>query len=967
VRLALVLLVGVGLGAQAAGRDGQVAATLEGVEGVEGFERNDGAGAGAEKAEALWNAGMFLEARRTAVALLADVGDVGDGGAGEPGARAVLWNVLAKYEEAEGRLEAGAVWRERALALAEALGDRSLASRLESEAGLAAWQRADYPLAARHCTRALDLARESWPAGLRSRALSCLGKIEFKRGQAEAGRRFLDRALAAAREGSDRRQEAVTLMDLGSLELDQRNFALARQRFEAARAAAANGTDGTDGTDVVLQARIEDEIGLVYLFQSLSRAALEQFRRARDMAGASGADAARAHALMLMGQAYRQSRAFGRAIEAYSTALELWRRVGNRREEAWTLARLGRTLALLEDTAGARRHYASALGIWTALGDERARAYHLYEIGRLYEALGETGAAGELYREALRAGEKIELPYRSLALGRIARLLATQGDRSGAERHASQAVTVAQAAANREMQWTAFFDQAEVLLALGRRDEALRAFEKSLEILEDLRHESIPDEEAKAAYFETQRDVFAAAVTLLTQLERHDEALIVAERARGGAVARPAGSGASPRLGEIRERLRGRGATAIEYFSARDRLYVWLIDPAGVVHATTVSVSARRIEELVAALRRELRADRAALRWQEDETGEAGSAMPPGTAAGSAPGAAALAALSPRAAAGEFLAAEARSLSRELFELLILPVAAWLPADPEDPVFVVPHGVLHLVSFGLLVDGDGRFLAERHVLSYLPALGSLGPVLAGSPPVTQGMRGMLAVGDPRMPVLPGRTAALPHLPAAGEEVTVLAALRGGPRVTTLRGAAASEAAIRRLAPGYRVLHFATHGIARDDRPLDSLLALAPGGTSGTADDGLWTAREILAERLHADLVTLSACDTGLGGLTGDGVLGLGRSFLGAGAAAVLVSLWRVEDSVTRYQMVRFYRELWRNGNHGAAALRRAQLDTLAALRARQLRDEHGQPLPPHPAYWAPFVLLGETAGTTPRS
>jgi len=925
-----------------------------------------------QRAEALWDAGMFLEARRLAESVLAAAA------AREPVSEALLLNVLAKSDDAEGRLENGTARRERALALAEASGDHGLTSRLETEAGLAYWQRADYPLAARHCARALELARRSEAAEVaaaaeaaaaRARALSCLGKIEFKRGQPGSGRRLLEQGLAAAIAAADRRQEALTLMDLGSLELDQRDFGLARQRFEAARAAAAS-------QDIVLRASIEDEIGLVYLFQSLPRAALEQFRRAQELAIAGGADAARAHSLMLIGQAYRQSRAFGRAIEAYSTAVELWRRVGNRREEAWTLARLARTLALLEDYAGARRHYQTALGIWTALADERARAWHLYEVGRLYEALGDSAAAADLYREALATGERIELPYRSLALGRIARLLAARGDRMGAEEYARQAVAVAEATTNREMEWSAFFDQAEVLLALGKTEEALRAFERSLQVLEQLRETASADEEVKAAYFETQQDVFGAAIELLARLDRPGEGLLISERARArrfadahsdttGEPAHEASLGARPqasrsvlRLADLADRLRGRGATAVEYFATKDRLHIWLLDPAGGVRSATVEVSARRLADLVDALRRELRADRAALLWAEDELGESS----PGAAA---PGAAALQRVAVTAAAGDFLAPAARTLTRELHDLLIRPIEAWLPSDPERPVFVVPHRALFLLSFGLLQDRDGGFLAERHVLSYLPGIASLrlGAAIASR----SGVDGMLAVGDPRMPVLAGRRAALAPLPAAGEEVVVLGRLRGGPHVTTLRGDAASEAAIRRLAPRFSVLHFATHGIARDDRPLDSLLALAPGETGGVADDGLWTAREILGARLHAELVTLSACDTGLGALTGDGVVGLGRSFLDAGASAVLVSLWRVEDSVTRYQMVRFYRELWRNGHRGAAALRRAQLDTLAALRARQLRDAQGKVLPPHPAYWAPFVLLGETAGGPPRS
>jgi CHAT domain-containing protein len=145
-----------------------------------------------------------------------------------------------------------------------------------------------------------------------------------------------------------------------------------------------------------------------------------------------------------------------------------------------------------------------------------------------------------------------------------------------------------------------------------------------------------------------------------------------------------------------------------------------------------------------------------------------------------------------------------------------------------------------------------------------------------------------------------------------------------------------------LAPRNSWLHFATHGLIRDDMPLDSMLVLGADGKDADAD-GRWTAREILDLDLDAELVVLSGCDTGRGRITGDGVLGLGRAFLSAGARSVLVSLARVEDEATRELMVRFYRELRRNGGNLAAALRHAQL---AAI---------GEP----PARWASFVFIVE--------
>ena len=141
-------------------------------------------------------------------------------------------------------------------------------------------------------------------------------------------------------------------------------------------------------------------------------------------------------------------------------------------------------------------------------------------------------------------------------------------------------------------------------------------------------------------------------------------------------------------------------------------------------------------------------------------------------------------------------------------------------------------------------------------------------------------------------------------------------------------------------PNARIIHLATHGLFDDIRGLGSAIALAPSGK----DDGLLTAEEILNLKLNAELVVLSACDTGRGRLTGDGVIGLSRSLISAGVPSVIVSLWRVPDNTTAGLMVEFYRQLDNNPDK-AQALRQAMLNTM---------KQH-----PNPRDWAAFTLIGE--------
>ena len=221
-----------------------------------------------------------------------------------------------------------------------------------------------------------------------------------------------------------------------------------------------------------------------------------------------------------------------------------------------------------------------------------------------------------------------------------------------------------------------------------------------------------------------------------------------------------------------------------------------------------------------------------------------------------------------------------------------------------------------------------------------------------------------------MPRLSGRRQSLPSLPGAENEARAISKLYPPFQVTTLVGTRAEERLVRELAPGQTMIHLATHGIIRDDEPLESFLVLAsrnnvkPGTTVGrqaAISDGLLTVREVFQLDLNADLVVLSACNTGLGKINGDGVIGLSRAFVYAGTPSVIVSLWRVADIVGSFQMEQFYKELQRNGGNKAAALRRAQLTTLTMLRQNRLRTPSGKPLGKYPLFWAPFVLVGEAS------
>jgi CHAT domain-containing protein/Tfp pilus assembly protein PilF len=296
----------------------------------------------------------------------------------------------------------------------------------------------------------------------------------------------------------------------------------------------------------------------------------------------------------------------------------------------------------------------------------------------------------------------------------------------------------------------------------------------------------------------------------------------------------------------------------------------------------------------------------------------------------------------------------------ELYDRLLGPARGELARSRH--LVILPDGPLHLLPFGALTaeQPSGRaYLVETHSLTRAASLTLLlaRSSVRGSRPAGEGL---VAFGDPRPPQ--GLARAAPSLPGAREEVRRLGSLfEGGARVFV--GAEADERRVKSLAGQARYLHFACHARADDRFPLDSYLALAE-SRPDAAENGRLHAWEIYEElRLDAEVVTLSACDSGVGPeLAGAGLLGLTYAFQFAGARSVVASLWPVADRPTAALMGSFYTEL-RRGGDPAEALRRARVGMLRTPAAAPFGGWPGLFARPalswaHPYYWAAFELFG---------
>jgi CHAT domain-containing protein len=195
----------------------------------------------------------------------------------------------------------------------------------------------------------------------------------------------------------------------------------------------------------------------------------------------------------------------------------------------------------------------------------------------------------------------------------------------------------------------------------------------------------------------------------------------------------------------------------------------------------------------------------------------------------------------------------------------------------------------------------------------------------------------------------GERGNLTRLPFSREEAELISAIVPGEAgMKALDFRANRATAMSGELNQYRMIHFATHGLLDSERPELSGLVFSLVDETGKAQDGFLRLHEIYNLRLPAELVVLSACQTGLGKeIKGEGLIGLTRGFMYAGALRVVASLWQVDDVATSELMQRFYRGMLRDGLRPAAALRAAQIEM---WKQRQWQS---------PYYWGAFVLQGE--------
>jgi len=817
----------------------------------------------------------------------------------------LLGNVLIARGDYAGALRA----IDEAGALSRAIGDRRGEIRSLNEAGRIHDRSGASDRAIRLYEQGLSLARSVGFREMQVGFLNNLGIAFKKLGDYDAAHRAYEQCLALSREVNDVRGIWILLTNLGTLSrrLGDHDKALA-YTAEALSLARESGNRQTE-------ARALGALAIIHHEQGRLRTALEQHRESLAMRREIGDLSGQSIVWISIGRVLHDLRKPEDALAAFDEALKVSRSIGERPTERDALLNL---------------------------------AWLKADVGRLPEAVADIQAAVDLDEKLrteitspeLRASfVASEQPTYQTLINLLQRQHAASPD-AGFDARALEASERARARVLLDSLLDAHVVVREgVEATLLEREQALqKQLNDASQRLSGQLARNAGETQTAAASDKIQR-LDTALQRVQDEIRRHSP--------RYATLTQPQPLAASA----IQQNVLDADTVMLEYALSPSRSWLWAVTQDSI---TSIELPAQvAIESAV----RSLHGAFTARRRQPRETA---------------------AAYARRVQAADVrLAQERVAVSR----MLLGGIAKQLREEWNGKrLAIVATGVLEYVPFAALVTPDalsGRPLAARHEIVHVPSASVLAALRRETTGRLPAQRALAIIADPVFEVADPRVSAvarprgtagagaavvraghrtrtgdrgdLGRLPFSREEAAAIVSLVPRRDVFTAVDFKASRATVMAGAlAGHRVVHFATHGFFDAGSPALSGLVLSLVNERGEPQDGFLRLNDIYNMRLDADLVVLSACRTALGKeIKGEGLVGLARAFMYAGAPRVVASLWQVSDFATAELMKKFYRGVLTEGLRPAAALRAAQLE--------MSRDPRWKA----PYYWAGFVLQGD--------
>ena len=679
--------------------------------------------------------------------------------------------------------------------------------------------------------------------------------------------------------------------------------------------------------------------GIQHCRVSEFEAALQSWQRALKIYQDIGVRQGEANSLGNLGNAYAYLGQHERAIEEYyQPSLTVAREIGYRLGEVYSLSGLGIACTHLGKHDEAIKHHKESLEIAQEISNHQGESNALGNLGNIYQSLGQYDMAIKQHQQSLVIARRIgDLRGKAYSLSSLGVAFDSLGKYQMAIEHNQQALEILRDIGDRFGEGQALHNLAHAFFKNDQLAESENTLRTAIAVWESIRADLGGNDANKVSILEVQARTYNLLQQVLIVQNQPDAALEIAERGRTRAFVELLATRLSsqlagqlpiksPTIQQIQQIAQEQNSTLVEYsiIDLGNLLLIWVIKPNGEIAFRSLDLKPL---------------------WQQENTSlsdlvlQARKSFGIEETQGDTTVAASIENSLPIRHISQTL--------RELHQLLIEPIANLLPTDPNAHVIFIPQGNLFLVPFPALQDATGKFLIEQHTILTSPSIQVLELTRKQRQRVETihelplQSQNALVVGNPTMPTIPFKEPPQPlnPLPGAEAEAIAIASLLN---TQAIIGDKATKVYIEKLMPKARLIHLATHGLLDDIKQLGvpGAIALAPSDN----DNGFLTAGEILEMKLNAELIVLSACSSGQGKITGDGVIGLSRSLFAAGIPSVIVSLWSVGDKSTQFLMTEFYQNL-QHGMNKAQCLRQAMLTTMQRYR--------------RPKSWAAFTLIGE--------
>lgn len=898
--------------------------------------------------------------------------------------RGKIYNGLAFVHFIAGNSEEAKRNALRAHTISTTVHSRELEAEALSNLGESLYGLGEMSKACKYQEQSLGIWRDlSNPRG-QAVASVALGYCYSNLGEPERALRSFTDALSLARYAKDYAVETNALTALCNIKRKSGNNQEALESYEAARAIADRIGDQTS------QATIFGGMGFIYFTMGDKRRGLEYITMSTQLMEHTGKKWGTAEGKMELGRIHHAGGDEEQALSYLNAAHGLFQSLGMRRLQSKTLRAIGEVYESLGDTAKALDSHLDALKLTKPGEDQREEAYTLTNIGRIYEALKDYDRASKYYARALSRSEASKDPEsETLTRYNLAHLERTRGNLTEARRHVEAALKIIESQrmnvsspdlrtsyfANMRNAYELYINILMLLHKenphLGLDKEAFAVSEKArarsfhellLEARTNFRKGVDPALLSKEKQLNETLNERAQLHVQLLSAKRNDEAAEISKQVDAAVSeltnVRDLIRRASPQLAtlelpellslnEVQKRVLDDDTILLEYVLGDDRSYVWVVTKTTdfvyeLSSRSEIEASVDRLYKLLTAAQAIYGESPAARKEREEK------------AAAEMPGETAL-----------------------LSKLVLGPLAGKL--DKKN-LLVVVDGALQYIPFAWLTNPDSETpLIATHEIGYTPSASTHALLQAEASKRGRRINSVAVIADPvfeaddpRVNLSRGTTrpqannnteirqllrdvgisrdgVEIPRLMASGTEADGIMAV--APWRTGLKAvgfAANREHVLGPELSNYRIVHFATHGIINSERPELSGIVLSLFDNQGRSQNGFLRLHDIYNLHLPADLVVLSACSTGLGkDVKGEGLIGLTRGFMYAGASGVIASLWKVDDDATAELMKHFYAGLFKRNLSPAAALREAQLKLSQHKRWQS------------PYYWAGFVLQGQ--------